>query len=255
MSTVLAAVDDSAAARPVLEAALALAPVLGAGVEAVHVADAPGRTALAAAEALSIPLRTVPGDPLRRVLELVAAPEVVAVVVGARDGPAASGRAGHLAVALAGGTPKPVLVVPPQVRPAARLRRVLIAMEGTRASARRLQQTVELGAGAELELLVVHVHDVDSIPSFGDQVQYEVAAYADEFLARFCPGAPSARVLVRVGVPADEILAAARQAAPDLLAIGWPQTDDPARGQVAREILRRSEVPVLVVALAAPPGT
>ena len=77
----------------------------------------------------------------------------------------------------------------------------------------------------------------------GTQVDYGVEP-------RYCRGAPDARLALRVGVPADEILATADDVAPDMLAIGWPQTDDPTRGRVAREIVNRSRLPVLVVALA-----
>ena len=97
---------------------------------------------------------------------------------------------------------------------------------------------------------MIHVDDESSIPSFSDQVQHEVNAYTHEFLARFLPGAPSARLELRIGVPADEILGAAESTEPDLLALGWPQTDDPARGLVAHELLERCHVPMLLVALA-----
>ena len=36
---------------------------------------------------------------------------------------------------------------------------------------------------------------------------------------------------------------------PDMLAIGWSQTDDPGRGKVAREIINRSRFPILLVAV------
>lgn len=250
MTTILAAIDDSAATKPILETALALAPVLGAAVEAVHVTDAVGRTTQATTQSMKVPLRVLEGDPFTEIAALAGDDNVVAVVVGARARPAGRRPAGHVALALAGVLAKPVVIVPPEARPPARVRRVLIAMEGTPGQARDLQRTIELGAGAGLELVVVHVDNEESIPAFCDQVQYETEAYANEFLARYCRGAPDARLALRVGVPADEILATADDVAPDMLAIGWPQTDDPTRGQVAREIVNRSRLPVLVVALA-----
>ena len=110
-------------------------------------------------------------------------------------------------------------------------------------------RTIELGATADVELIVVHVDDEESIPSFSDQVQYESQAYANEFLARYCAGAPEARLVLRIGDPGDEILTVADEVAPDLLAIGWPHTDDPNRRNVAREIINRSHIPVLLVAV------
>ena len=122
-------------------------------------------------------------------------------------------------------------------------------MEGTPRNALDMLRTIELGAAADIELVVVHVEDEDSIPSFSDQVQYESEAYANEFLARYCAGAPQARLVLRIGIPVDEILAAADDVAPDMLAIGWPHSDDPTRGDVAREIVNRSRIPVLLVAV------
>jgi nucleotide-binding universal stress UspA family protein len=103
--------------------------------------------------------------------------------------------------------------------------------------------------GADVELIVVHVDDESSIPSFSDQVQHETEAYSREFLARYLPGAPEARLVLRVAVPADEILTAAASTEPDLLAMGWSQTDHPARGLVVHDILARSHVPMLLAAL------
>lgn len=251
MTTILAAIDDSAAAQPVLATALAIAPLLDAHVRAVHVAPAgsDGHTTQAAAHAVNIPLTLVQGDPFEQIVRLVDSDDVVAVVLGARARPTGRRPAGHLALALASVIVKPVVMVPPEARPPARIRRVLVAMEGTNHKARDLLQVIELGAAAELELVVVHVNDEESIPSFCDQVQYETEAYAKEFLARYLPRAPEAQLHLRVGVPVDEILAAADELAPDLLAIGWPQTDDPARGDVARELVNRSRLPLLLVAV------
>ncbi len=95
--------------------------------------------------------------------------------------------------------------------------------------------------------MVVHVDDEQSIPSFSDQEAHETWAYAEEFLARYLPGAGPARLELRVGDPADEIINLAQQGPVDLLALGWPR--DPARGAVARRVLRRSHVPVLLVAV------
>ena len=39
---------------------------------------------------------------------------------------------------------------------------------------------------------------------------------------------------------------------PDMLAIGWPHSSDPNRARIAREIVTRSHVPVLVAAIKDP---
>lgn len=249
MTTILAAVDNSAATAPVLAAALALAPTLGASVRAVHVADEPGGTAQACAAQHRVPLTVVHGDPLQRIVELAGDEDVVAVVVGTRDRPHGRHHAGHTALAVADRVDKPVVVVPPEAAVPDRIHRVLVAMEGSPAKARGLRRAVDIAAEAGVELVVVHVDDEDSIPSFSDQVQHETTAYAHEFLSRYCGGASAARLESRVGDPAQEILAAAEEMHSELLALGWPPADEPDRGEVVREVLDRSRVPVLLVAV------
>ena len=247
---IVAAIDNSAAARPVLASALALARVLGASVEAIHVVDDGGGTAEASAESFGVPFRTTTGNPFEVIVELAAGDDVVALAVGARGRPGGPRPAGHLALALAGSIDKPVLVVPPDAHPHGSLQRVVVAMEGTPDKARSAKRTVEVAAGAGLDLVVVHVDDETTIPLFSDQVQHETDAYAREFLARYCRGAPEARLELRVGLPADEIMAAVDEVAPDIIAIGWPHSSEPGRGAVARQILDRSHTPVLLVAVA-----
>lgn len=251
MTTILAAIDDSAAAQPVLATALAMAPVLGATVEAVHVVPnhGTGRTAQAIARGAHVPLRHLVGDPFERIRQLADDEDVIALVVGARALPAGRRPAGHLALALADVIVKPVVIVPPGAHPPTRIRCVLIAMKGTARNARDLLRAIQVAAAADLDLVVVHVDDEESIPSFSDQVQYETEAYANEFLARYCPGAPEARLVLRIGAPTDEILAAADDVVPDMLAIGWPQSADHPHGAVARDIVDRSRIPVLLVAV------
>jgi nucleotide-binding universal stress UspA family protein len=249
MTTVIAAVDNSAASRPVVATALAIAPVLGATVEAVHVVEEGDATARAAAEAGGVPLILVKGDVVEELVALSREAEVAAVVVGARGRPGGRRPAGHVALELADHADAPVVVVPPDARPPERLQRVLVAMEGTPAKAKSLKRAIEVAAGAGLEMVVVHVDDETSIPSFSDQIQYEAEIYAKEFLTRFVPNAPDARLELRIGAPADEILSIMDDVRPEILAVGWPQTEEPARGLVVRQLLEHSHVPVLLVPL------
>jgi nucleotide-binding universal stress UspA family protein len=257
VNTVLAAIDDSAAAHPVLATALSIAPLLDATVEALHVSadHGEGRTADAAARRMHVPLRHVVGDPLEEIRRLADDDAVVALVVGARARPAGRHPAGHLALAMADAIVKPVVMVPPEADPRTPMRRVLMAMKGTPGNALDLLRAIQLAAEADLEIVVVHVDDEQSIPSFSDQFQYDVEAYAKEFLARYCPGAPDARLVLRVGMPVEQILATADETSPDMLAIGWPQHAGEGRGEVAREIVNRSHVPVLLVAVTGRSGT
>lgn len=248
MTRLIAAIDSSAAAGPVCAMACAAAPVFGATVDCVHVSeDGAEQTVRATAAAAGLRLRTVKGDPLERLVEMVGADDVVALTVGARDRPAGSRRVGHLAFALAGATDKPVIVVPPTARPPARLSRVLVAMKGTPRHAIELRRAVDLAAAQDLEIVVVHVDDASTIPAFSDQVQHETDAYTKEFFARYLPGAHHARLECRIGDVAEQILDVAASSAAEVVAIGWPHTEEPVDGTVGRELLERSSVPVLLV--------
>lgn len=123
-------------------------------------------------------------------------------------------------------------------------------MEAVPTKARALRRAISIADDAAVELVVVHVDDEASIPCFSDQVAHETDSFAREFLFRYCDEAPLARLETRVGVPADEILAAAGDVHPAMLAMGWPRSHEPGRGDVVRRVLDRSPVPVLLVAVA-----
>jgi nucleotide-binding universal stress UspA family protein len=247
MKSVIAAIDNSAAARPVLTAAMALAQLLDASTQALHVSDDNGETAQGCADSLAIPFRRLRGDPLEQLVAQARAPDVVAVAIGTRRG-VKEHAVGHTALAVAHAIDKPVLVVPPEALLAERFQKVLIAMEGTPRKSRAIRGAVELAVDADLELVVVHVDDASSIPAFSDQLAHETDAYVSEFLARHVPGAPKARLELRVGSPAEEIVATSQAVAAELIAVGRPQSILSSHG-VTREVLERSRVPVLLVGL------
>ena len=248
MSKVIAAVDSSAAMRPVLAMGRAVAVALGASLEVLHVVEDENEELPAVAQATDAPMRTLSGEPIEVLSSVAAEEDVLAVVLGARDSSSGPHPAGHLAMILAGQTTKPLVVVPPGSHPPEQLHTALVAMKGTPGKARVLRRSIEISARAGLEIVVVHVQDEDSIPSFSDQVQHETEAYAQEFFARHLIGAPQMRLELRIGVPAVEVLRAIESTQAELVAVGWPQTDDPNRGAVAREILDRSPIPILLMA-------
>jgi nucleotide-binding universal stress UspA family protein len=247
MSTVLACIDDSPAAGPVLRAARAIAPLFGAEVEGAHVDEQDDATASAAARFQDVSLQTLRGDVVESLESVARHEHVAAVTIGARDHTRGQHPAGHVAWELANRIDAPVLVVPPESEVPDRVTRVLIAMKGTPASAKSLKRAVELAAGAEIELVVLHVDDENSIPSFSDQVQYDAEEYTREFLARYVPGAPDARLELRIGAPAEEILCAAESIRPQVIAVGFRQGHDAGEDDVVPEILQRSHLPVLLV--------
>jgi nucleotide-binding universal stress UspA family protein len=248
MKTVVAALDNSLAAKPVLAAARALASLLDARVEALHVPANGDRTARNAAAAAGIPLRIVSGPVVERLVQAGEAEDVVALALGARATPAAARPLGGTAAAVATALLKPVIVVPPEAQVGEEFRRVLVPIEASVSASIAPRAIVELARDATIEAIALHVYEERSLPPFTDQPQHEQAAWAREFLSRYCPGGIGlVRLETRVG-RADEVVAAvAAQCGCDLVAIGWSQELASGRARVVRGTLERSHLPVLLV--------
>ncbi len=248
METVIAALDNSVAAGPVLAAATSFAHLLGVEVAAVHVTGDGHRTADAVAAAEGFPIRIVSGETVEALLHVAESREVVTLVIGARRTPAGARPVGSSAFAVLESLAKPVLVVPPDAVRAERFRSVLVPLEGTVSTSLAPRSIVKLAETAELEVVIVHVRDESSLPLFTDQPQHETTAWAHEFLARYCPwGIGTVRLDPRVGVREQEILRAAEEHETDLIALGWSQELATNRAPVVRAVLERARTPVLLI--------
>jgi nucleotide-binding universal stress UspA family protein len=248
MDKVIAALDNSVAAAPVLATATSFAQLLGVDVEAVHAKRDGQRTPEAIATAAGVPLRTLTGEPVEALVDAGAASDVVALVIGARSTPAGKRPVGATALAVMRALAKPLLVVPPDAAHVGRLRSVLVPLEGTVSTSFGPRSIMNLAHAAELDVVVVHVRDEESLPSFTDQPQHETSAWAHEFLARYCPwGIGKVRLETRVGVPEQEILRAAEENEADLIALAWSQELPANRAPVVRTVLERGRVPVLLI--------
>ena len=168
MPRVLAAVDGSAADRPVLVAAREVAGLVGASLEALHIEEGKGAGARAAAEAAGADLHVVQGPVATSLVEASRQDDVLALVMGARATPFGPRPAGHIALDVATGAGCPLVVVPPDCRLPFRLRRVLVPMEAVAQTAAAVQQTLRRAFTAGLEVMVLHVIDADSLPMFSD---------------------------------------------------------------------------------------
>ncbi|HYU56939.1 MAG TPA: universal stress protein [Actinomycetota bacterium] len=252
MNTVIAAIDNSAAAGPVLDAALALAPLFEGEVEALHVTENGFTIARQAAASARLPLRTMRGPTAESLVEAGAAEDVVALVVGTRGMPGGRYPAGRTALQVITTLGKPLVMVPPASTGPHHLERVLVPLEGTAESAHTVRSIVEMAARLDLEVVVLHVATDGTIPRFEDQPHHETEAWALEFVARYAPS-PTARVRLelRAGVPGEEVVGVARDVAADLVILGWSQDLSPDRAQVVREVLGHSPAPVLLLPAAA----
>ena len=250
---VLIALDNSLGARAVLASGRALAALLDANVEALHVRVNGDRTVRDTAEAAGLPLRTTSGPVIDCLVEAGRSKEVVAVALGARGSDAARRPLGSTAGSVACALPKPVLIVPPAAGPVSAFRRVLVPVEGTLSSSLAPRVVFELAAGARIDALALHVYEESAVPAFTDQPQHEQPAWEREFLQRYCPwGIGDIKLETRVGRSGELIAQVAEERNCDMIALGWSQELAGGRAPVVRETLERSSRPVLLVPVQLP---
>jgi nucleotide-binding universal stress UspA family protein len=248
MKKVLAALDNSLGGRPLLAAASALATLLDARVEAVHVQTGGDRTARNTAGAAGIQLQTTTGPVVGRLVEAGGADDVVALAIGARGTPSGRRPLGGTASAVASTLPKPVMIVPPDADPPKAIRRVLVPIEGLVSSSLAPRWLFDPAREAGIDVLALHIHDEESIPAFSDQPQHEQAAWSAEFVRRYCPwGIEDVRLETRVGRIGELIPLVAAESSCDLIALGWSQELAANRTPILAETLARANTPVLLV--------
>jgi nucleotide-binding universal stress UspA family protein len=244
---VLAAVDCSLAAGPVLATARALGEVLGAQATAIHVRQGRTQTPRSLSKAAGVPLRVVDGAVVERLVSAARSDAVAAVVIGAHSVPADPRPLGSTAIAIATTLVKPVVVVPPEAEPRQAIRRVLVPLEGDVATSDAPQSLIDLVPTVGLDVVALHVVLPNSIPAFTDQPCHEQEARAREFIARYCPwGLETVRLATRVGRREEHVPLAARELACDLIVLGWSQRLTPGRARVVRAALEGSGLPVML---------
>ena len=248
MTKVIAALDSSIAAAPVLATAQSLARLFDATVEAIYVREDGDRTPRSLAEAVGVSFRALHGPIVEGIVRAAASDSVVALVVGARRTPAGTRPVGSTAFEVMRLLTKPVAVVPPDAGSPGRLHRVLVPLEGTTSTSLAPKSLIRLAGRANIDVVIVHVRDEGSLPSFTDQPQHEGTAWAHEFLARYCPwGVDDVRLEIRFGRRDQQILLAAEESGADLVALGWSQELAAGRAPVVRALLEHGRIPILLI--------
>jgi nucleotide-binding universal stress UspA family protein len=248
VTRLLAAIDASAAAAPVLAAARALATFYDADVEAIHVREGDETIARAAAERASVPLRTFEGAPLEMILSAAQEDDVAALVLGARAFPVGDRPVGHVTSKVATSLRKPVVVVPRHAASLGRIERVLVPLEGTARTSAPMAGLIERARAHGLDVIALHIRDERSVPRFSEESHHEMEAWSDEFLARHCRCPPhEVRLEVRVGSAGEQIVRAVEETGGDLVALSWSQSPAPDRARIVRECLDRGTVPILLL--------
>lgn len=254
MTTVLAALDNTAAARPVLETALGVGRLTGATVEVIHVGDGSSETPQALADRSGVPFRLLEGSVEPALLEAVARPEVVAAVLGARSTPGDRRPTGHTALGVLQQALKPIVVVPPEAldgssRP---LHRLLLPLEGSDESSRPVVERLLPLIADEVELVVLHVFTSATTPRFLDRPGRDLELLSEEFLTRHCPTAT--RIELRTGAVGQRVGEVCVGEEADLIVLSWSQTMEAGHAAIVRDVLVHARVPVLLLPVDVSPG-
>jgi nucleotide-binding universal stress UspA family protein len=252
--TIVAAIDDSAAARPVLDFARRLAALFVTDVEAVHVQeDGSGDTVAAIAKAADMSLHVRHGDIVSALRTEIHERGAVALVIGSRGVPVGATPAGHIALDLVQSLDRPVVVVPPHAadRP---LRRTLVAVEGDGGSSGLRGLFQWLDRRPPLEIIAIHVIEPSALPPFADSSVHEADAFAREFmiaaLQNVVADTSRVRFEMRMGDPPRLLFEAARELDVDLVVMAWHQNLAGGHGRLVREMLTSAAVPVALLPLA-----
>ena len=247
---VLAAVDETAAAGPVLAASHEIARVFGADVAAVHVVQGGAQRVRGVAAEEHVPLAELEGPPGARLAQALEDDDAVALVVGTRTRPQGVREIGSTALEVVTTARKPVFAIPPELPAAFAIRRVLVPLEGSlsTSSAHAPYPALDLPGAEHVDIVILHVLEEDALPAFSDQPQHEWEAFGREFLARYSPWpVEHVRLETRVGRPDRHILPVARETHCDLIALAWEQELAPGRASIVRDTLRRGRIPVLLM--------
>lgn len=252
--TILAAIDDSAAARPVLDVARRLGALFDARVECVHVQeDQSGESAAALADTARLPLHVLHGEVADWLRSEAVERGAVALVLGTRGLPAGASPAGHVALDMVQSLECITVVVPPDWadRP---LRRVLVAVEGDGESHDLRGLFDHLGDLATPEVIALHVIEPSALPPFADSPVLEADAFQREFGIRaagtMLDDPSRVRFEMRVGDAADALSEATRELEADLVVLAWHRDLSEGHGRMVREMLARARVPVVLLPLA-----
>ncbi len=246
---VLAALDQTAAARTVLAASHEIARLFAADVSAAHVLQDGAQRVRELAADDRVPLAELEGPPGARLAQaLEDDDDAVALVVGARAQPQGGREIGSTVLEVVTTAHKPVFAIPPELPAGFAVRRVLVPLEGSLSTSYAPYAALDVPGAEHVDVVILHVLEEHTLPAFSDQPQHEWEAFGREFLARYAPWpVEHVRLETRVGRPDQHILPVARETDCDLIALAWAQELAPGRASIVRETLRRGTIPVLLV--------
>ena len=243
MTDVLVAVDDTAAAEPVLRTGLLIAQSLGRPVHVLHAGEPnPRLEELAHQYGLAVDFQ--PGPAETTVPAAVADPQVEVVVVGLHGLPGHH-RTGHLVPALASQSRVPVVIVPASAAVRGAAGRVMFPLDGTQRISAGARPLIAAYVAAGIDVIALHVYDPKTVPRFHDGPEDD-AVWRDEFLAQHCADL-EIQLTTRPGPLVPAVLEVAASQDVDIIAL-------PTRGDTAgiadsfvHEVLTSADRPVALV--------
>ena len=242
---ILAALDTGDAAGPVLQTALRLGEITGTLVEAVHVGDGASGPLESLVGQAGVPLRSLVGPVQRSLLGAIEAPEILAVVVGARAVRSGRHPVGKTARYILEHSSKPIVVVPPEALVAGRLKVMLVPLEGTEASSHPVLDALGALLHDDVEVVVLHVFTEETRPRMLDRPVRDLEMLGREFLTKHLP--KTKRIELRSGSVATSVAEACQELDVDLIVLSWDQDTSRGRAEVVRDVVGFVSVPVLLL--------
>jgi nucleotide-binding universal stress UspA family protein len=245
VETILLALDEQASCRTAVPVACTLSEICGAtlhvtyvGQQALDPREAPGRLGFTAQQRHGAVFNLTKGDPAQVVAQLARELAEPLIVMSTHTGPpGAKDRFGSITESVLATRPERIVLLAPERRQQEwKLRRVLLAHDGTPTSHAATAPAARLAQRAGAEIIALHVaargrerpREPGSMPAplYIDQPQHEWPAWAEEFMNRIlAAGAPPSaiefKLAVTSGRPGSEIAELARERAVDLVVMAW----------------------------------
>ena len=273
---VLVALDGSPAAMTALPVARTVAAQIGAEVEILYIAAGPlpesdlrKQLGLDRVDTGVLGIRSMPGDPAAEIVRASEDPEVALVVLTTHGHAGGAGRRlGRVAESVIATSARPLLLVDPErasisAAGSPALRRLLLPLDGTPATAMALGLATELARQLGASIDVLYIADrAQAVPTepgsisgprYVDQPQHEWPHWAREVMDRLChacaacpPDVP-VRVALACGSIATEIIAFAAHHQHDAIVLVRRSGLESGRAQVLRAVIAQAPCPVLIV--------
>lgn len=257
--TLLVAVSSEHDELSLVEHARAVAVAAGWDLRGVHVGNGGGVAPAQTSEGpQGLEVLELSGDPVAELERIATEASVDALALGLPEDVAGTDAIlGHVTQALLERMPAPLLLVRPGMRPAVRLKRLIVPLEGSPSTSAAMQHADDALCARGREIVMLHVvtrstpDEPGSMPAprIVDQEHYEWSTWQEEFCMRFsqCPEGGRHRVCLRVGEPARVIADEARELDAELIVVSWKGTFAQGHGRIVRTLLETAPCALLVV--------